>query len=148
MTLRTASEGISFARELETRLGAFYGAIGERWPEVRDVLAPFAAGSAKCIADVQRAYYGVITDAIEGGFCFELEPTDYPAADPSALPEDVEEAVAQAAVAEESICRFYEDAAEQSRGLLADMPRIFDRIVLRRRAALAELKAFAAKKEA
>jgi len=148
MTLRTASEGISFARELENRLGELYRAIVEQWPETRDALQPFIAQTAKSVSEVQRAYYEVITDAIEGGFCFELEPEDYPVPAAESLPSDRAGALARAIEAEETVCRFYEAAAEQSRGLLADVPRVFERLVKRRRARRSDLEKLAPEEEA
>jgi len=148
MTLRTASEGISHARALEEGLVGAYETIGNRWPEVKDAVSPFRVFAAKCITDVERTYYGVITDAIEGGFCFELEPDRYHAVCAEELQNSLAVALSEAAKAEEALCRFYEDAGEQSRELLADIPRVFERIAKRRRGRLSELENLIPKKEA
>jgi hypothetical protein len=97
---------------------------------------------------VQRAYYGVITDAIEGGFCFELEPEDYSVPVADSLPSDRTGALAGAIEAEETVCRFYEEAAKQSRGLLPDVPRVFERLVKRRRARRSDLEKLVHEEEA
>jgi hypothetical protein len=49
--------------------------------------------------------------------------------------------VAKAIGIEEKIKKFYEDAAEQSKSLMADVPRAFVRIAAKRGERIAKLKA-------
>ena len=52
------------------------------------------------------------------------------------------DAVAQAIKIENKIKKFYEDAAEQSKSLMADVPRIFVRIARKRDERIAKLLCF------
>ena len=99
----------------------------------------FAAENKKYVVQIERAYYGVITDAIEGCFAFDLDSDDY--AVETALAGDVGQAdAAKRAVAlEETMVKFYTDAAEQSKSLMADVPRAFMLIVKKRNGRLAKL---------
>jgi hypothetical protein len=49
-------------------------------------------------------------------------------ADSQSLPSRLSDAIARAVEAENAVSRFYRDAAQQSRGLMADVPRLFERI--------------------
>ena len=77
MRLNTCSEGISYARELEQASAALYEEAAAQYPEVADTLRGYAAANKKNVSNVERAYYGVITDAIEGCFAFDLESDDH-----------------------------------------------------------------------
>ena len=77
MILHTASEGITFARKLENDSAEFYENIAKQNTRDADALATFAQENKKYITQIERAYYGVITDAIEGCFAFNIDPDDY-----------------------------------------------------------------------
>jgi len=97
----------------------------------------------KNVSNVQRTYFGVITDGIEGCFAFNLEPEDY--AIDVEVPGGIAkaDALAKAIAAEETIARFYTDAGEQGKGLTADVARAFTLIARKRGDRIAELKALA-----
>jgi len=141
MALNTCSEGISFARELEEAAATFYEELAQRFPGDAEVFLGYAATNKKNVSNVQRAYFGVITDALEGCFAFNIEPEDY--AIDMALPDDITraEALAKAIAMEETIVRYYVDAAEQSKGLMADVPRSFSLVARKRGDRIDELKA-------
>ena len=142
MKLHTASETISFARELEERAARFYETLSERFPEEGETFRSFAAENKKFTAQTQRAYYSVITDAIEGGFAFDLEADDYRFT-PELTPEATyREALRQAGEIEEKIIAFYTTAAEQSLSLMADVPRNFKAVAKKRSHRISRLKAF------
>jgi hypothetical protein len=143
MALNTCSEGISFARELEETSAKFYERLAELFPADAETYLGYAAGNKKNVANVERAYFGVITDALEGCYAFNIEPEDY-AIDVS-LPEGAsrEDAMAKAIAIEEAVVRFYTDAAEQSKGLMADVPRAFTLVARKRSERIEELKAHA-----
>lgn len=145
MALRTASEGVSFARELEEASAGFYKELAERFPDHAETFNGYAAANRKNITNVERAYFGVITDALEGGFAFNIEPEEY--ALDAALPAGLGwgEALARAIVLEETIVRYYVDAAEQAKGLMADVPRAFTLVARKRGDRVDALKALAAK---
>lgn len=130
--LHTSSEIISFARQLENESAAFYRAWSQLSTERRDILLSFAKENEKNVTLIERAYYGVISDALEGCFAFAINPDEYRLQTP--LPGDAtySGALAAALEIEEKMRRFYLDAEAQSRSLMADIPRVFRLIASRR----------------
>ena len=133
MKLHTASSVISFARELENSSAQFYEDLAQRYTKDKDALLSFTKENKKNIIEFERAYYGVITDALEGCFAFEIEPDEYAfectLGEKITYPEALEKAIGM----EEKMVKFYSDAAEQSRSLMADVPRVFAIIAKKRR---------------
>ncbi len=144
MTLNTCSEGISFGRELEEATAAFYEELARRFPAHAEKFEGYAAVNNKNVSNVQRTYFGVITDGIEGCYAFNLEPEEY-VIDVD-LPEGMEErdALAKALAAEATMVRFYTDAGEQGKGLTADVARAFTMIARKRNQRIEELQSLAA----
>ena len=140
MRLQTASSVISFSRELEGESAKFYEALAEKFAEGKDSFLSFAQENRKYIVQVERAYYGVISDAIEGCFAFDLEPGDYALETTLAESAGYADALSQAVRMEETLVKFYTTAAEQSKSLMADVPRAFMLIVRKRNERLAKLK--------
>ncbi len=140
MKLQTASSVISFARELEGESAKFYEDVAQRFAEGEDGFLSFAKENRKYIVQIERSYYGVITDAIEGCFAFNIESDDYVIETALAEKAAYSDALSQAIKMEETIVRFYVDAAEQSKSLMADVPRAFMLIVRKRNDRLAKLK--------
>lgn len=132
MEINTASAAISFARKLEEDSAKFYEDLSQKYPKSKDVFLTFAKENTKNVVQVERAYYGVITDAIEGCFAFNIDPEAY--SFKNELPEDssYSEALAGAMDMEEKIIKFYSDAAEQSKSLMADVPRAFKMVAKKR----------------
>jgi hypothetical protein len=132
MTLHTASEGISLARKLEADSAVFYEELAQRYNQDAETFLSFARDNRKNIAQIERTYYGVITDAIEGCFAFNIDPDDY--ALNTAIPDgaDYTAILNQAVEIEERITGFYLDAAEQSKSLMADVPRVFKLVAKKR----------------
>ena len=131
MIIHTASEGITLSKQLETDSAALYEKLAGQYDEIADVLKSFAGENKKNIVQIERAYYGVITDAIEGGYAFDLDTDKY------ALPTEeaknsLADVIAQVKEIENTIIRYYNDAAEQSKGLLADVPRAFTLVAKKR----------------
>jgi rubrerythrin len=140
MKLQTASSVISFARELEGESAKFYEDLAQRFAEGEDSFLSFAEESRKYIVQIERAYYGVITDAIEGCFAFDMESDDYTIETALAEKTGYSDALCQAIEMEEMLVKFYTDAAEQSQSLMADVPRAFMLIVRKRNDRLAKLR--------
>lgn len=125
MILYTASAVVGYARQLEEEGALFYTEAADVHESQRERFLALAKENRRNASQVQTVYYGVISDALEGGFSFNLDTADYephqgiPAAgEPTATAD-------QALDMEERVIRFYTDAAEQSRSLLADIPRLF-----------------------
>ncbi len=146
MTLHTASEGISFAREMEEATAAFYEESAKRFPAHAEAFSGYAAANAKFVKNVERTYYGVITDGIEGCYAFRsLEPGDYVLDVDLGGDVDLPGALAKAIKNEETLVAYYKEAAEQSKGVMHDVPHAFLLIAKKKGQRIEELKALAAK---
>jgi len=123
--INTCSEGISFAKKLENESAKFYEDLSKRYAKDEDIWLSFAKENRKNVIQIERAYYGVITDAIEGCFAFNIDIGNYTLE--TDIPEEISyaDALNRAVEIEEKIIRFYSDAAEQSKSLMADVPRAF-----------------------
>ena len=126
MRLRTASEVIAFVKRIEGESASFYDDLAGRFTEGAETFRAFAAQNRRNATEIERAYYSVITDAIEGGFAFNIDADRY--APPPALPDaaPLAEAVRAAIAVEDGILRLYAEAVGQSKSLMADIPRAFE----------------------
>jgi len=132
MALNTASATISFARKLEDDCVRFYEDLSQRYPKGKDVFLSFVKENRKNVVQIERAYHEVITDAIEGCFAFNLNPDEYTFKTELAENTSYSDALDRAVEMEETIIKFYSDAAEQSKSLMADVPRAFRMIAKKR----------------
>ncbi len=132
MEINTASATISFAKKLEEDSAKFYEDLFQRYAKDEDVLLSFAKENRKNVVQIERTYYGVITDAIEGCFAFNINPDEYTLKTELAEEASYSEALDKAVGIEERMIKFYSDAAEQSRSLMADIPRAFTLIARKR----------------
>ena len=132
MRLNTCSQIISLAKKFENESAKFYEELSRRYAKDVDVLLSYAKENGKNIVQVERAYYEVISDAIEGCFAFNVDPDEY--AFKTELPEKTSysDALGKAIEMEEKIIKFYFDAAEQSGSLMADVPRAFKMVAKKR----------------
>jgi len=140
MKLHTASEVISLAKSLENESVKFYQDLSQRYAKDVDVLLSFAKENGKNVVQIERAYYGVITDAIEGCFAFNINPDDYALKTELAEGTSYSDALDRAVEMEEKIVKFYSDAAEQSESLMADVPRAFMMVARKRGNRVAKLR--------
>ena len=140
MKLQTASSVISFARALEEDSAKFYQELAQRYPQNEDIFLAIVKENKKYVVQTERTYYGVISDALEGCFAFELDSEKY--AMEIVLTDSTEQAdaVSEALKIEETIAQFYTDAADQSESLMADVPRTFKLIVKKRGERAAKLE--------
>ena len=132
MIIHTASEGITLSRKLESESAQFYETLAQRYAKGAETFLALAKENKKNITQIERAYYGVISDAIEGCFCFNLDPDDYIPEMTIAEAKGYADALKQAIKVEEIIIKFYTDAAEQSQSLMADVPRTFTLVARKR----------------
>lgn len=147
MIINTCSEAMSLAKELENKSAKFYQHLSDRFPQNKEVFLSFAKENDNYITQIDRAYYGVITDAFEGCFAFNIDPEAY--ALQTELIEKASYSVAldRAMEMEEKIIKFYTDAAEQSKSLMADIPRAFKMVAKKRGNRLSTLKTLRGKKD-
>jgi hypothetical protein len=130
--ISTCSEAISLSRNLEKGSAELYKILAERIAEKRDLFLSYAEENEKYIKLIERAYYGVISDALEGCFAFSLNPEEYSMETGLAGDATFAEAIQRALKIEEKIIEFYNVAAEQSKSLMADVPRAFMLVVKKR----------------
>ncbi len=140
MELHTASEVISFTKKLESESAKFYQDLSLKYAEDGDVFLSFVKENGKNIVQIERAYYGVISDAIEGCFAFNINPDEYALNTEIAEKASYSDALAKAVDIEERIIKFYSDAAEQSKSLMADVPRSFTMVARKRSNRIPKLK--------
>ncbi|MEW6275898.1 MAG: hypothetical protein AB1556_12430 [Bacillota bacterium] len=132
MRLNTSSAIVTFAKELEKNSADYYEGLAKMDMPDGDFFLSLAKENLKNIKQIERAYYGVITDAIEGCFAFDLSKEDYTFN--VTLKENPAycDALQKAIEMEEKISNFYLAAAEQSKSLLADIPQVFFLIARKR----------------
>jgi rubrerythrin len=147
MVINTCSGAMSFAKELENQSAKFYQHLSEKYPKVKDNFLSFIKENGEYITQIERAYYGVITDAFEGCFAFNITPEDYILKIDLAGKASYPDALGRAIEIEEKIIKFYLDAAEQSKSLMADVPRAFKMVAKKRGNRLSALKTLLEKKD-
>ena len=140
MEINTCSAAISFARELEEDSAKFYEDLAQRHTKDAEVLLSFAGENKKNVVQVQRTYYGVISDALEGCFAFNINPDDYTLEIEISEKTSYAEALEKAIEMENRIIKFYSDAAEQSKSLMADIPRAFTIVAKKRSSRIPKLE--------
>ena len=132
MQLHTSAEIISFAKKLENESAKFFEDLSQQYAKDTETLLSFAKENGKYVTIIERAYYEVITDAIEGCFAFNINPDEYTFETTLAEKASFSDALDKAIDIEEKIIKFYLDAAEQSKSLMADVPRTFTIIAKKR----------------
>jgi hypothetical protein len=125
MQLKTSASVMSFTKQLEADSAVFYEKIAEKYPQAAELFLTFSKENNKYSTMIQRAYYGVITDAIEGCFAFSVETDKYMFEKEPAKEISYTDALDQAIDIEQKLISFYTDAAEQSKAFMADVPRTF-----------------------
>lgn len=139
-TINTCSGAISLAGKLEKGAAEFYKILAGRIPGRKDLFLSYAEENEKYVKQIERTYYGVISDALEGCFAFSLNPEDY--SFETGLPGNAApaEAIGRAMEIEEKIIAFYTVAADQSKSVMADIPRVFKWVVKKRSNRMATLR--------
>jgi len=140
MKLQTAAEVISFAKKLEDESAKFYENLSQKYAKDEDVFRSFTEENGKYVVQFQRAYYSVISDAIESCFAFAINPDEYSFETELAGNTSYYDALYTALEIEEKMIKFYSDAAEQSKLLMADVPRVFALIAKKRQGRKPQLR--------
>jgi hypothetical protein len=140
MILHTASEVISLIRRLEEETASFYdrlskqGRDGELWQS-------YVKDNRQNFKTVERAYYNVISDALDGTFAFDIEDAgllldlDWSASQP------YRQAIEKAINAEKKIADLYSLAPKQSQSLLPDVSRAMKTIGQKRKTRIDRIEA-------
>ena len=130
--INTASEVISFARKLEQDSARVYESLAQKYPANRDTFMSYARQNSAFTSQFESAYYSAISDALEGGFAFRIDPSQYELKGDPTKAAGHSGAVQDAIRMEDRIIKFYTDAAEQSGSLLGDVRRAFALIARKR----------------
>jgi hypothetical protein len=140
MILHTASEGITLANKLENDSAGFYDELSRRFTQDAETFLSFAKENKKNVAQIQRVYFGVITDALEGSYAFNMNSDDFAIDTTISGSANSKDLLKKALSIEETIIKFYSVAEEQSNCLMADLPRAFMLIAKKRVNRLSSLK--------
>lgn len=140
MELNTAASVIKYVSTLELESAKLYESWSKVHGDLRHSFELFSKENRKHEQKVKRAYYSVVSDALETGFCFKGFQSDL--AVPNFRPEATVSEVLKVAVAlERAIRDFYAEAAELSKCLLADVPREMQKVATARNERISKLEA-------
>lgn len=132
MELKTAAEVIGFIRKIEDESAKYYENLAQLYAENSELFLTLATENRKFAKQIEQAYYGVISDALEGCFAFNIEVDDYALETGQAQRMTYQQAINEAIQIEEKAARFYSVAAEQSKPFLADVPRALAAVAKKR----------------
>ncbi|MDR3568566.1 MAG: hypothetical protein P4L43_11120 [Syntrophobacteraceae bacterium] len=129
MELRTSSAVIGFAESLETGAARFYEAAAARIVDLAPFFRDLARENGKNVQSIKRAYYSVISDALETGFSFQNLLSEPYAIETVLPPEGDAAQILTIAIANETrMVSFYQQAAHCSQSFMADLSRVLKRI--------------------
>ena len=133
MGASTASTVVNFSAQLEAACAALYEAMAQTYEKEGSIFRELAEQNVKNVKLVRRTYYEVVSDALETEFCFEgLDLSDY-TVDSRLENKSYSEAVTIALSSEDKVQQFYQIAAKGSKSLLADVSRVFEKLVRQRK---------------
>jgi hypothetical protein len=140
MELNTAASVIKYVSKLELESAKLYEEWSKMHEKVRNSFESFAKENTKNEQRIKRAYYNVVSDALETGFCFKGFQSDL------AIPKcgqdaTVSEILEVAIGLENDIKDFYGEAADLSKCLLADVPREMQKVAKTRDDRITKLQA-------
>jgi len=146
MKLNTASAIISFCRQLEEDGAQFYEDLAQKYSQDGETFLSLAKENRRNLVDIERSYYGVISDALEGCFSFDMDVDNSTFKTELAEGMSYSDILGKAIEIEDKIIEFYLKAAEQSKALMADVPRVFQRVAKKRTERKAKLQSLMASK--
>jgi hypothetical protein len=127
--LNTSALLISFVSRIEEKSAAFYSQLALQHEVYALLFSSFVKENSVFDRNIKRAYYNVVSDALETGFCFNITVDERLIA-PSTYPDIPSGAALQRCIElEDAMAVFYIEAARQSKVLLSDVSRAMDRVV-------------------
>lgn len=143
MQLNTMAAVMTFVTKIESDSLSFYHEHAQKFPEIKDVFLLWVKENKRFEKQVKQTYYGVITDTLESNYAFEGLNTDDFVFDATLTEStDLSDVIEKARSVEVAMRHFYEKAAQVSDGLMADIPRLFKKIVKKREERLSTLDSF------
>lgn len=139
MRIHTSSEGVTLAKHLEMKTAQFYEEVAKQYLEIADAFRTFASENLKNVRHIEQTYFGVSSDAIEGGFCLDLEPDNFALDTTIPASSTCEHVLIQATQIEQSILAFYSTAGAQMTALMADLSQAFGQLAKKRQKRLLAL---------
>jgi rubrerythrin len=129
MEINTAAALITYISKIEQESAKLYEKLAKKHEELRETFLSFAKENKQNETNIKRAYYSVISDALEACFSFGGLNADNSLSQPI-VDEDtsLSEVLRYSIDLEEGIEMFYSKAAEQSKALLADLPRVIGHV--------------------
>jgi rubrerythrin len=145
LTLNTTAAVISFVTKAEEDSAKFYEALAAKYEKGKDTFLSFSKENRQNKVTVERAYYGVVSDALEACYSFKdgLDPDSYPVGKGLAEGASYADALKAGAEKEQAIQKLYMESAKLSEGLMADVTRAFKMMAKKRDARLARLNELA-----
>lgn len=140
MSINTCSGAISFLKSLGNDSSAFYQHVAQKHEKDKDVFLTYAKENSNYVTQIERAYFGVITDAIEGCFAFDIDQEQYQFTTHIEEGASYSEVLRRALTMEKKIIECYLVAAEQSQYLMADIPRAFKLVAKKRNERIEKLQ--------
>jgi hypothetical protein len=141
MILNTVSAVISFANKLEADSATFYEELSCKYNKYEDTFSYFAEENVENLTQIKRAYYELISDAIEGCFTFNISPKKYIFLADLTENTSYADALNKAVEIEEKVIQFYYDTVKQAESLIAGMQTIFMIVAKKRGKRISKLKA-------
>ena len=143
MECTTAASVITYVSKIELDSAKLYEEWGKLHEKLRNPFEAFAKTNKKNEQRIKRAYYSVVSDALETGFCFKDIRADI------VMPQfskgaSVSEILKLAVTLENEIRNFYGKAANSSRALLPDVPRQMEKVSHERTKRVEQLEGMAA----
>ena len=129
MEINTAAALITYISKIEQESAMLYEKLAKKHEELRETFLSFVKENKKNETNIKRAYYSVISDALEACFSFGGLNADNSLSQPI-----VDEGTSLSEVLrfsidlEERIEKFYSKAANQSKALMADLPRVLEHV--------------------
>lgn len=133
MRLQTASEAISFSKELEEKGAQFYEFFAQSFNDHAETFHSFAKENRNFAKQIERTYISVISDAIEGSYAVDVESDNFEFDIEIPSQSSFSEVLQKAKDIENKIIGYYDLAAEHSKSLMADVPRQFNIVTKKRR---------------
>jgi len=123
VNLRTASQVLGVARQLEDDAARFYQSMSETHATNGELFLGLAKQNKRNIVLIDRAYLSISNDAFETGFCFDIDIDDGTIRLEHSGRDGNSQCLQDAIEHEKKAGAFYSIAAEQSKSLLAGVTR-------------------------